>query len=75
MIMKLKMSTTDKFKKAIRENFFLICGLRSKEGRSETYKKGGRINFLIGGDIQQKGEVYNMRCTNLQHVRLKIGKR
>ena len=36
--------------------FFPIWGLKSREGWSEAWRKVGGINFLVGSDIQQKGE-------------------
>ena len=36
-----------------------MCGLQSREGWSEARTKGEGVNFLMGSDIQQKGEGQN----------------
>ena len=56
MIVSLKMQATDKIfgkicLKAIRDNFFLICGLWSGEEQG--------TQFFGGSDIQQKRKVQN----------------
>ena len=52
MISKMKMYITTKIfgyicLKAVRDTFCPMFGLRSRDEHDETWRKGGRLNFLV----------------------------